>query len=68
MLTVKQIKEQLQNIPDDYEVYIRCVRNPCGNIIEVKSADKSKRSFFGKSIDCVIIEPDNKITISGERS
>lgn len=59
MATVKQIKEQLSNIPDDYEVFMRCgAFNPCGNIIDVKAAEKSTYGFFGQAIDCVIVEPD----------
>jgi hypothetical protein len=56
-MKIKELKEQLKNIPDDTEVFIRCAVNPCGNIIEAGSADKSTYGFFGKDIDCIIIEP-----------
>lgn len=58
MITVKQLKEQLSNMPDDYEVFMRCAVNPCGNIIDVKAAAKTTYCSFGQLIDCVIVEPD----------
>ena len=57
-MKIKDLKAQIINMPDDCEVFIRCVVNPCGNIIEVKEIKKSVYGFFGKLIDCVIIEPD----------
>lgn len=58
MLIVSELKKQLEDRPDDMEVYIRCCVNPCGNIIEAKEVSKTTYGFFGKSIDCIIIEPD----------
>ena len=57
-MNVKDLKEQVANLPDDMEVFIRAKTNPCGNIIEAGSASKNTYGFFGKSIDCVIIEPE----------
>lgn len=57
-MKVKDLKEQIARLPDDMEVFIRAKVNPCGNIISAGSADKSTYGFFGKSIDCVIIEPE----------
>ena len=57
-MKVKDLKEQIDSVPDDIEVFIRCCINPCGNIVEAKSANKDTYGFFGKAIDCVIIEPD----------
>lgn len=57
-MKVKDLKEQIAGLPDDMEVFIRAKANPCGNIIEAGSADKSAYGFFGESIDCVIIEPE----------
>lgn len=46
-MKVKDLKEQIADLPDDMEVFIRAKVNPCGNIIEIEA-----------SIDCVIIEPE----------
>ncbi len=57
-MKVSDLKDQLKDIPDDREVFIRCHTNLCGNIIKAKEANSSTYGFFGKSIDCIIIEPD----------
>jgi hypothetical protein len=57
-MLVKDLKKQIESLPDDMEVYMRTVFNPCGNIVEAGSANKDTYGFFGKSIDCVIIEPE----------
>jgi hypothetical protein len=58
IMNVKELKEQIKEIPDDIEIYIRCCHNPCGNIIEAGKADKSTYGFFGHNMPCIIIEPD----------
>ena len=57
-MKVAQLKEQLKDVPDDIEVFIRCCVNPCGNIVEASESKKDTYGFFGKSIDCIIIEPE----------
>ena len=57
-MNVGDLKKQIGDLPDDLEVFIRAKVNPCGNIIEARKANKDTYGFFGKSIDCVIIEPD----------
>jgi len=57
-LTVKELRNQLKDVPDETEVYIRCTTNICGNIKEARAAEKSTYGFFGKPIDCIIIEPE----------
>lgn len=57
-MKIKDLKKQIKNINDETEVFIRCCVNPCGNIVEAKKAKKDTYGFFGKPIDCVIIEPD----------
>jgi hypothetical protein len=57
VMTIKILKEQINDLPDDMEVFIRCHVNPCGNIENAGVADKSTYGFFGKEIPCVIIEP-----------
>lgn len=56
-MNIKELKDKIENISDDTEVFIRCVKNVCGNIVEAEKADKSTYGFFGKCLDCVIIEP-----------
>lgn len=57
-MKIKNLKKQIENIPDETDVFIRCCINPCGNIVEARKATKDTYGFFGKSIDCVIMEPD----------
>ena len=57
-MLVKELKAQLDHCNDDSEVFIRCCKNPCGNIVEAKSAQPDSYEFFEKDIPCVIIEPD----------
>ena len=57
-MNVGQLKKQIESIPDDTEVFIRCAVNPCGNIITADRAEKSTYGFFGQSIDCIIMEPE----------
>jgi hypothetical protein len=57
MLKIKDLKEQIKDLPDDMEVFIRCCSNPCGNIIEAGKASKDVYGFFGEHVDCIIIEP-----------
>lgn len=64
-MKVAQLKEQLKDVPDDIEVFIRCCVNPCGNIVEASEAKKDTYGFFGKSIDCIIIEPERYMHESG---
>jgi len=56
-MKVKDLKKQIEDLPDDMEVYIRCAVNPCGNIIEALEAKKDTYGFFGEDIPCIIIEP-----------
>lgn len=57
-MKASELKEQIKNIPGDTEIFLRCCVNPCGNIVEAKAAKKDTYGFFGKSVDCIIIEPD----------
>lgn len=57
-MNVDELRQQLEGVDGDTEVFLRCVPNPCGNITEAGRADLSRYGFFGKSLPCVIIEPD----------
>lgn len=59
-MLVKDLKLQIADLPDDLEVFIRCKVNPCGNIVEAGKAAKDTYGFFGESIDCLIIEPEDE--------
>jgi hypothetical protein len=56
-MKISDLKKQIEKLPDDMEVYIRCTLNPCGNIILAGKASKDTYGFFGQDIPCVIIEP-----------
>ncbi len=65
-MTIKQLKRIIKNKPDDLEVFLRGFINPCGNIAELLKIDLSKYSFFGESIDCLILEPSDGMNKQGE--
>ena len=54
-MTVKRLKEILNNLDDDLEIFIRNSHNICGNIADLEQVEKSTRGFFGASIDCLIL-------------
>lgn len=54
-MKVKRLKEILNNLDDDLEIFIRNSNNLCGNISELKQVEKSYYVFFGKSIPCLIL-------------
>ena len=58
MMNVKQLRENIEGLPDDMDVFIRCHSNPCGNISGAEKINKDSYGFFGEKIPCVIIEPD----------
>lgn len=54
-MKVKRLKELLEKMPDDMEVFIRNSVNICGNIGELDQVEKSYYGFFGDMIPCVIL-------------
>ena len=56
-LTVKKLKSQIENLPDDMPVFFRRVAPLCGNIEEASAAIPSQFSSFGKVYPCLIVEP-----------
>lgn len=58
-LKVGILKDMIKDIPDETEVFIRCCRNPCGNIVEAGLSNMTEYKFFGIGISCIIIEPAN---------
>ena len=59
-MKVKTLRKHLKDLPASMEVFIRCTHNPCGNIVEAGKASQDSYGFFGESIPCVILEPENK--------
>jgi len=56
-LTVKKLKSQIENLPDDMLVFFRRVAPCCGTIEEASAAISSQFYAFGNVYPCLIIEP-----------
>lgn len=56
-LTVKQLKEKIESLPDDLPIFFRRVAPICGNIESAGGANLDEYSFFGIVEPCLIIEP-----------
>ena len=56
-LTVKKLRSQIENLPDDMPVFFRRIAPICGNIEEASAAIPSQFSAFGIVYPCLIIEP-----------
>lgn len=54
-MKVKRLKEILNNLDDDLEVFIRNSLNICGTIGELEQVEKSFYGFFGEDIPCLIL-------------
>ena len=54
-MKVGRLKELLSNLDENLEIFIRNSHNICGNISELDQVEKSTYGFFGKSIDCIIL-------------
>lgn len=58
-MKAKRLKEIVNSIDDDTEVFIRNSVNPCGNIQELEQVEVSTYGFFGKDIPCLILNTDS---------
>lgn len=54
-MKVKRLKELLNNLDDDLDIFIRNSHNICGTIGELEQVEKSFYGFFGSDIPCVIL-------------
>lgn len=54
-MKVKRIKELLNTLDDDLEIFIRNSNNLCGNISELEQVEKSYYGFLGNDIPCLIL-------------
>ena len=57
-MKVKRLKEILNELDDDLEIFIRNSVNACGNISELEQVEKSTYGFLGSSIDCIILNTE----------
>lgn len=57
-MKAKRLKEILENIDDEVEIFIRNSVNPLGNINSLDQAEFSNYGFFGKSVSCLILNTD----------
>lgn len=54
-MNLKRLKELIEHLPDDMEVFIRNSENICGNIGELEQVEKSAYGFLGDTIPCLIL-------------
>jgi hypothetical protein len=54
-MKVKRLKEILNNLDDNLEVFIRNSLNICGTIGELEQVEKSFYGFLGEDIPCLIL-------------
>lgn len=54
-MKVKRLKEILNNLDDDLEVFIRNSHNICGTIGELEQVEKSFYGFLGEDTACLIL-------------
>lgn len=56
-LTVRQLKDAIESMPDDLPVFFRRIAPICGNIESAGKASLDEYSSFGIVERCLIIEP-----------
>lgn len=54
-MKAKRLKEILNNLDDNLEVFIRNSYNICGTIGELEQVEKSFYGFFGEDVPCLIL-------------
>lgn len=57
-MKVKRLKEILENMDDEFDVFIRNSINPLGNISKLSQIESSTYGSFGESIPCLILNTD----------
>ena len=61
-MKVKRLKEILNNLDDDLEIFIRNSHNICGTIGDLEQVEKSFYGFFGEDVPCLILNtPYSKV-------
>ena len=56
-MTVKDLRESIDGLPNDLPVFFRRISPVAGNIEQAGAANLSKFSSFGVIDQCLIIEP-----------
>lgn len=54
-MKAKRLKEILNNLDDNLEIFIRNSNNFCGNIGELEQIEKTFYGFFGRDIPCIVL-------------
>ena len=61
-MKVKRLKEILNNLDDDLEIFIRNSHNICGTIGDLEQVEKSFYGFSGEDVPCLILNtPYSKV-------
>ena len=58
-MKVKRLKEILESLDDEFEIFIRNSVNPLGNIQELEQVEYSSYGFFGTNLHCIILNTDS---------
>ena len=58
-MKAKRLKEILNDVDDELEVFVRNSVNICGNIGELEQIEISEYGYFGTLIPCVILNTDS---------
>lgn len=66
-MKAKALKEMLQDVDDNMDVYIRNSYNPFGNIQELHEVEPSSMSFFGIETPCLILNTESAKEMEIER-
>lgn len=56
----KVLQDILKQYPDNTEIFVHNVINPCGNISELGQVELSTYGSFGESIPCIILKSDKE--------
>lgn len=57
-MNVGELRQVIVDVPDDVEVVFRRVAPVCGNVEVAGRAEMSTYGFFGTSVPCLILEPE----------
>ena len=58
-MKVKRLKELLNKVDDNQEVFIANSMNICGNISELDQIEETTYGFFGSDVPCIILTSEN---------
>ena len=58
-MKAKILKDIVNNIDDDTEIFIRNSMNSCGNVSELIQVELATCGFFGQSLPCLILNSNN---------